>query len=85
MNLPEEKIAKLGKRIYEEGMFRAPVYIAVFIDRRVRFLPGGEEFDELEFIWSVESAAMAIQNLMLRAVELGGLGTVYIALPASPG
>lgn len=83
VNLPEEKIAKLGKRIYEEGMFRAPVYIAVFIDRRVRFLPG-EEFDELEFIWSVESAAMAIQNLMLRAVELG-LGTVYIGVTSFPG
>ncbi|ASI98729.1 nitroreductase family protein [Thermococcus celer] len=83
VNLPEEKIAKLGKRIYEEGMFRAPVYIAVFIDRRVRFLPG-EEFDELEFIWSVESAAMAIQNLMLRAVELG-LGTVYIGVTSLPG
>lgn len=78
VNLPEEKIEKLRKRIYEEGMYRAPVYIAVFIDRRVRFLKG-REFDELEFIWSVESAAMAIQNLMLEAVELG-LGTVYIGV-----
>ncbi|MDI3475016.1 MAG: hypothetical protein PWQ79_204 [Thermococcaceae archaeon] len=78
VNLPEEKIEKLRKRIYEEGMYRAPVYIAVFIDRRVRFLKG-REFDEVEFIWSVESAAMAIQNLMLEAVELG-LGTVYIGV-----
>ncbi|BAD84559.1 NAD(P)H-flavin oxidoreductase [Thermococcus kodakarensis KOD1] len=78
VNLPEEKIKKLMKRIYEEGMYRAPAYIAVFIDRRVRFLKG-REFDEVEFIWSVESAAMAIQNLMLKAVELG-LGTVYIGV-----
>nr|WP_206203533.1 nitroreductase family protein [Thermococcus sp. M36] len=78
VNLPEEKIEKLRERIYRDGMFRAPVYIAVFIDRRVRFLKG-EEFDELEFLWSVESAAMAIQNLMLKAVELG-LGTVYIGV-----
>ncbi|NJE01509.1 nitroreductase family protein [Thermococcus sp. JdF3] len=78
VNLPDEKIEKLKKRMYESGMYRAPVYVAVFIDRRVRFLPG-EDFDELEFIWSVESAAMAIQNLMLRAVELG-LGTVYIGV-----
>jgi len=78
VNLPEEKIEKLRKRMYEEGMYRAPVYIAVFIDKRVRFLPG-EEFDEVEFLWSVESAAMAIQNLMLKAVELG-LGTVYIGI-----
>jgi nitroreductase len=78
VNLPEEKIEKLRKRIYKEGMYRAPVYVAVFIDRRVRFLKG-REFDEVEFIWSVESAAMAIENLMLKAVELG-LGTVYIGV-----
>lgn len=83
VSLSEEKIEKLRERIYGEGMFRAPVYIAVFIDRRVRFLKG-REFDELEFIWSVESAAMAIQNLMLKAVELG-LGTVYIGVTNFPG
>ncbi|WP_099211839.1 nitroreductase family protein [Thermococcus henrietii] len=83
VNLPEEKIEKLRKRMYEEGMFRAPVYIAVFIDKRVRFLPG-KEFDEVEFIWSVESASMAIQNLMLKAVELG-LGTVYIGVTSFRG
>jgi len=76
--LPEEKIAKLRKRMYEEGMYKAPVYIAVFTDRKTRFLRG-KEFEEVEFIWSVESAAMAIQNLMLKAVELG-LGTVYIGI-----
>jgi nitroreductase len=78
VNLPEDKIEKLRNRMYMEGMYRAPAYIAVFIDRRVRFLKG-REFDEVEFIWSVESAAMAIQNLMLKAVELG-LGTVYIGV-----
>ena len=33
----------------------------------------------MEFVWSVESAAMAIQNLMLKAVELG-LGTCYMGV-----
>ena len=78
VNLPEDKIEKLRKRIYEMGMYRTPVYIAVFIHKRVRFLKG-EEYDEPEFVWNVESAAMAIQNLMLKAVELG-LGTVYIGV-----
>lgn len=78
VNLPEEKMKKLRRRILEEGMFWAPVYIGVFIDRRVRFLPR-KEFDELEFMWSIESVAMAVQNLMLKAVELG-LGTVYIGV-----
>lgn len=78
VNLPEEKIKKLRERIFEEGMFRSPVYIAVFINRGVRFLKG-KEFDDLEFLWSVESASLAIENLMLKAVELG-LGTVYIGV-----
>lgn len=78
VNLPEEKIGKLRRRIFEGGMFRAPAYIAVFMNRNVRFLKG-EEYDDVEFLWSVESAAMAIQNLMLKAVELG-LGTVYVGV-----
>lgn len=64
--------------MYKEGMYKAPVYIAIFMDKRVCFLEGSE-FDYLEFIWSVDSVAMAIQNLMLKAVELG-LGTVYIGV-----
>ncbi len=78
VNLPVDKMEKLRARMYEDGMYRAPVYVAVFLDRNVRFLKG-REYDELELLWSVESAAMAIQNLMLKAVELG-LGTVYIGV-----
>ncbi|WP_456398958.1 nitroreductase family protein [Palaeococcus sp. (in: euryarchaeotes)] len=76
--LSMEKIEKLKKRIYEEKMYRAPLYIGVFMNKNVRFLKG-EKFDLLEFVWSVESAAMAIQNLMLKAVELG-LGTCYMGV-----
>ncbi|KUJ98847.1 MAG: NAD(P)H-flavin oxidoreductase [Thermococcales archaeon 44_46] len=76
--LPEEKIEKLKTRVFENGMYRAPVYIGVFIDKETRFLKG-EEYKEVEFLWSVESAAMAIENLMLKAVELG-LGTCYIGV-----
>ncbi len=83
VGISEEKIRKLRKRMYEEGMYRAPVYIAVFINRNVRFLKG-RKYDEVEYLWSVESAAMAIQNLMLKAVELG-LGTVYIGVTNMKG
>ena len=76
--LSMEKIEKLKKRIYEEKMYSAPLYIGVFMNKNVRFLKG-EKFDLLEFVWSVESAAMAIQNLMLKAVELG-LGTCYMGV-----
>ncbi|WP_456450342.1 nitroreductase family protein [Palaeococcus sp. (in: euryarchaeotes)] len=76
--LSMEKIEKLKKRIYEGKMYSAPLYIGVFMNKNVRFLKG-EKFDLLEFVWSVESAAMAIQNLMLKAVELG-LGTCYMGV-----
>ncbi|ALV61973.1 Nitroreductase [Thermococcus sp. 2319x1] len=76
--LPEEKIEKLKTKIFEKGMYRAPVYVGVFVDRETRFLKG-KEYEEIEFLWSVESAAMAIENLMLKAVELG-LGTCYIGV-----
>lgn len=76
--LSMEKIERLKKHIYEEKMYRAPLYIGVFINKEVKFLKG-EKFDFLEFIWSVESAAMAIQNMMLKAVELG-LGTCYMGV-----
>lgn len=76
--LPEEKIEKLKTKIFERGMYKAPVYIGVFVDKETRFLKG-KEYEEIEFLWSVESAAMAIENLMLKAVELG-LGTCYIGV-----
>jgi len=76
--LSEEKIEKLKTRIFENGMYKAPVYIGVFVDKETRFLKG-EEYKEIEFLWSIESAAMAIENLMLKAVELE-LGTCYIGV-----
>ena len=76
--LPERKIEKLKTKIFEKGMYKAPVYIGVFVDKETRFLKE-EEYKEIEFLWSVESAAMAIENLMLKAVELG-LGTCYIGV-----
>ncbi|NJE08826.1 nitroreductase family protein [Thermococcus sp. M39] len=75
--LPEEKMKKLLKR-FEEGMYRAPLYLGVFINKNVRALQG-EKYNELEFYFALESAAMAIENLMLKAVELG-LGTCYIGV-----
>jgi len=76
--LSEEKIEKLKTKIFEKGMYKAPVYVGVFVDKETRFLKG-KEYEEIEFLWSVESAAMAIENLMLKAVELG-LGTCYIGV-----
>ncbi len=75
--LPKEKMQKLMKR-FEDGMYRAPLYLGVFINREVKALKD-EEYSHLEFYWALESAAMAIENLMLKAVEFG-LGTCYIGV-----
>jgi len=79
--LPEEKMKKLKQR-FEEGMYKAPVYIGVFINKEVKILKS-EKYSELEFYWAIESAAMAIQNLMLKAIELS-LGTCYIGVTNFP-
>lgn len=75
--LPEEKMEKLMKR-FEQGMYKAPIYLGVFINKNVKALRD-ERYNDLEFYWALESAAMAIENLMLKAVELG-LGTCYIGV-----
>ncbi|AEH25067.1 nitroreductase family protein [Pyrococcus yayanosii] len=75
--LPEEKMQKLQKR-FEEGMYRAPLYLGVFVNKNVKALQD-ERYSHLELYWALESAAMAIENLMLKAVELG-LGTCYIGV-----
>lgn len=76
--LPEEKLEKLKSKILENGMYRAPVYIGVFIEKGIEVLKDSK-YAQLEFIWAIESAAGAIENLMLKAVELG-LGTCYIGV-----
>ncbi|USH00754.1 nitroreductase family protein [Thermococcus argininiproducens] len=76
--LPEEKLEKLKSKILENGMYKAPMYIGVFIDKRIGILKDSR-YSQLEFIWAIESAAGAIENLMLKAVELG-LGTCYIGV-----
>ncbi|WP_461864307.1 nitroreductase family protein [Thermococcus sp.] len=75
--LPEEKMKKFLERL-ERGMYRAPLYLGVFINREIKALRD-EKYSTLEFCWALESAAMAIENLMLKAVELG-LGTCYIGV-----
>ncbi len=75
----KSKIEKLKKK-FEDGMFFAPCYIGVFIERKGIL---DNKYERLELNWAIESAAMAIQNLMLKAVELE-LGTCYIGVANFP-
>ena len=78
----DEIIERLKRRI-REGMYKAPAYIAVFVDKKIHVTSGDEEYEKLELIFSVESASAAIENLMLKAVELG-LGTCWIGVTTHP-
>ena len=75
----KSKVEKLKKK-FKEGMFFAPCYIGVFVERKGIL---DRKYEEMELTWAIESAAMAIQNLMLKAVELG-LGTCYIGVANFP-
>ncbi|MCD6171093.1 MAG: nitroreductase family protein [Thermoplasmata archaeon] len=77
IGISNEKMDKLEKK-FKEGMYSAPCYVAVFIDKNSKVLKD-KKYEELEMHWAIESAAMAIENLMLKAVELG-LGTCYIGV-----
>jgi len=76
--LPEEKLKKLVEKI-NAGMYWAPVYIAVFVEKGVKVTSGNSEYDELELIFAIESASAAIENLMLKAVEYS-LGTCWLGV-----
>ncbi len=75
----EEKINKLEKK-YEKGMYDAPAYIGVYVDKEETIF---KDYDELEFYWSIESASLAIENMMLKAVDLD-LGTCYVGVTNFP-
>ncbi|HEC96225.1 MAG TPA: nitroreductase family protein [Euryarchaeota archaeon] len=79
---PEDKIKKLEERI-RAGMYWAPVYIAVFVEKGVKVTSDDKEYEDLEFIFAVESASAAIENLMLKAVE-HSLGTCWIGVTSYP-
>jgi len=75
--LPKNKINKWYERMLE-GMYKAPLYIAVYIDLRKRLY--NDKFKEVEFLMAVESAAAAIENIILAAWSMG-LGSVWLGVP----
>ena len=75
----KSKEKKLRKK-FEDGMFFAPCYIGVFVEKTGIL---DEKYSQLELTWAIESAAMAIQNMMLKATELK-LGTCYIGVANFP-
>ncbi len=73
--MPAERAAK-WEELVGEGRYRAPFYVGVFADLRKSFssAPGTEER------WARDSAAAAIENMLLAAWALG-IGGCWYGVP----
>ncbi len=74
--LRKEQMEKLMRK-FDERLYWAPVYVAVYLDERRKGLK--EEFSDVEFLWGVESVAAAIENMMVAAASMG-LGTCWVGV-----
>jgi nitroreductase len=60
----------------EAGLFKAPFYVAVFVDLRQRFCT----IPRIEELWAQQSVAAAIENMLLVATGLG-IGGCWFGVP----
>jgi nitroreductase len=60
----------------EAGLFKAPFYVAVFVDLRQRFCT----IPRIEELWAHQSVAAAIENMLLAATGLG-IGGCWFGVP----
>jgi len=73
--LSKEQVDKWMKNV-EGGLYKAPFYVAVFVDLRERFYTKSD----VEDIWAEQSAAAAIENMLLAAHGLG-IGGCWFGVP----
>jgi nitroreductase len=73
--LSKEKIEKwVGAA--EAGAYKAPLYVAIIVDLRDRFCT----IPDIEELWAHQSAAAAIENMLLAAWE-SGIGGCWFGVP----
>jgi nitroreductase len=60
----------------EKGRYRAPFYVAIFVDLSQRFCTN----NDVEELWAQHSAAAAIENMLLAAWGLG-IGGCWFGVP----
>ncbi|MCS7099956.1 MAG: nitroreductase family protein [Sulfolobales archaeon] len=77
--MPSERIEK-WRKLMEEGMYLAPLYIAVYIDMSRLTSAGEADVFNSEFIMEVQSAAAAMENAILTSWSLG-IGSVWLGAP----
>ncbi|RLG49637.1 MAG: hypothetical protein DRO00_09755, partial [Thermoproteota archaeon] len=67
-------LKKLQERL-DQGMYRAPIYVAAFLKLSNKGLK--KDYSDIEELWGVESVSAALENISLAATALG-LGTCWI-------
>jgi nitroreductase len=72
---PKKRIDKWLKDA-EAGLFKAPFYVAVFVDLKQRFCT----IPQIEEMWAHQSVAAAIENMLLVATGLG-IGGCWFGVP----
>lgn len=77
--MPPDRVEK-WKRFMEEGMYLAPLYLAVYIDMSKLGSGGSGGSSDAEFIMEVQSAAAAMENAILAAWYFG-VGSVWLGAP----
>ncbi len=74
----KEQVEEYFRQAEKEGTYRAPVYILAYIDFRRRTLT--DEYREIEEFWAVQSATLALGN-MITAAWARGIGSVWLGVP----
>jgi len=69
-------LKKLQERL-DQGMYRAPIYVAAFLKLSKKGLK--KDYSDIEELWGVESVSAALENISLAATALG-LGTCWIGV-----
>jgi len=76
--MPEEVKRKWLESLRKGEMYKAPLYVAAYLDMRESQYK--EEYAELERIWATQSLAAAIENMIL-AAWARGIGSVWLGDP----
>jgi len=76
--MPEDVKRRWLEALRKGEMYKAPLYVAAYIDlRRSRYREG---YAELERLWAVQSLSAAIENMILAAWSRG-VGSVWLGDP----
>lgn len=76
--MPEEVKRRWLEALRKGEMYKAPLYVAAYLDLRKSQYK--KEYEELERVWAIQSLSAAIENMIL-AAWAEGIGSVWLGDP----